>query len=182
MQRSGVEKRKETLAMPHQGKDWFELSPIPNVWNITAGAVFKTALMVRKKSLGVTGTRGCSHGAEIRWKSGLIWASCQLHWQLAAWSCLCVPDLDQFISTVRSSGLVSPPSIPTVCCGRSLGFLRLTDCNQVEMVGVWKRYLGEIYWQPIMRGQVKWFNVSQALGPIHLWEGLLASGARNGFC
>lgn len=73
-------------------------------------------------------------------------------------------------------------SIPTVCCGRSLVFLRLTGSNQIEMVGVWKRYLGEIYWQLILRGQVKWFNGSQALGRIPLWEGMLASGALNSFC
>lgn len=101
--------------------------------------------MLRQNSLGDTGSREHNRGAEIRQKLGLIWISCHLHWQLAAWFCLCIPVLDQSISTVRSSGLVAPPSIPAVCCGRSLGFLRLTDSNQIEMVGAWKRYLGEIY-------------------------------------
>lgn len=82
--------------------------------------------MVRQNSLGVTGTRKHNRGAEIRSHLNFLSPS------LAAGSMvlLCIPDLDQFISAVRSEVLVAPPSIPTVCC---LGFIRLTGCNQVEM-------------------------------------------------
>lgn len=100
--------------------------------------------MVRQKC-----TRKCSHGADIRWKSGLLWAACPFIGSMV----LALPSCPGFVSTVRAG--VWAPSIPTACCGHSLHFLRLTGWNQRGLWVLTDSWFWEIFEWP--EGGGRWF-------------------------